>query len=30
MILVNSDWSRIIDFENARVNTLVIENILEA
>lgn len=27
MILVNSDWSRIIDFENARVNTLVIENI---
>ena len=27
MILVNSDWSRIIDFENSKVNTLVIENI---
>lgn len=26
MILVNSDWDRIIDFEEARVNTLLIEN----
>ena len=27
MILVNSDWSRIIDFDNFKVNTIVVENI---
>lgn len=27
MILVNSDWSRVIDFENFKVNTIVVENV---